>query len=81
MRKGIPEKSNKKNKKFKVLTPKGKIIHFGDSRYKDFTQHKDKKRKENYCKRSAGIVDKDGRLTKNNKEKANYYSRLHLWSC
>ena len=55
MKTGIPIKSNRKNKKFKVLTPNGKIIHFGDSRYEDFTQHKDKKRQENYCKRARCI--------------------------
>ena len=81
MIKGVPVKSNNKNKKLKVLTPKNKIIHFGDTRFKDFTQHKDKKRKKNYCVRSAGIVDKQGNLTKNNKEKANFYSRKFLWSC
>ena len=70
MIKGIPVKSNNKNKKLKVLTPKGKIIHFGYSPMKDFTQHKDKKRKENYCKRSAGIniivENSYGRVNKNN---------------
>ena len=78
---GKPIKSTNKNKKMMVLTPKGKIIHFGQIGYEDFTQHKDKKRKENYCKRSAGIKDKQGNLTKNNKESANYYSRKFLWSC
>ena len=81
MKIGVPIKSDRKNKKFKVLTPKGKIIHFGYSPMEDFTQHEDKKRRESYCKRSAGIKDKQGRLTKNNKESANYYSRRHLWFC
>ncbi len=81
MKKGIPVKSDNKGKKFKVLTPGGKIIHFGDSSMKDFTQHKDKKRRENYCKRSAGIRDGNGKLTKDNKESANYYSRKFLWKC
>ena len=81
MIKGVPVKSNNKNKKLKVLTPKGKIIHFGQIGYQDFRQHRDKKRKKNYCVRSAGIKDKQGNLTKNNKEKANYYSRKFLWSC
>ena len=80
MKKGIPVKSDRKGKKFKVLTPAGKIIHFGDSSMKDFTQHKDKQRQINYCKRSAGIKAK-GKLTKNNKESANYYSRKFLWDC
>tara|TARA_R100001463_G_scaffold45413_1_gene93683 strand:+ start:850 stop:1095 length:246 start_codon:yes stop_codon:yes gene_type:complete len=81
MKKGIPVKSSRKGKKLKVLTPAGKIIHFGDSSMKDFTQHKDKKRRENYCKRSAGIRDGNGKLTKDNKESANYYSRKFLWKC
>ena len=44
MKVGIPVQSDRKGKKFKVLTPKGNIIHFGDSSMKDFTQHKDKQR-------------------------------------
>ena len=81
MRVGVPIKSNRKNKKFKVLTPGNKIIHFGYSPMEDFTKHNDEQRKKNYCSRSAGIKDKSGRLTKNNKESANYYSRKFLWSC
>tara|TARA_R100001463_G_scaffold27214_1_gene63208 strand:+ start:210 stop:455 length:246 start_codon:yes stop_codon:yes gene_type:complete len=81
MKKGMPVKSDRKGKKFKVLTPKGKIIHFGDSSMKDFTQHKNKKRRENYCSRSAGIRDGKGKLTKDDKESANYYSRKFLWEC
>ncbi len=81
MKVGVPVKSDRKNKKFKVLTPMGKIIHFGEVGYQDFTQHKDKKRQISYCKRSAGIRDKQGKLTKDNKESANYYSRKFLWNC
>ena len=80
MKKGIPIKSTRKGKKLMVLTPQNKIIHFGHSSYEDYTQHKDTKRRENYCKRSAGIRDKNGKLTKNNKEKANYWAR-RLWKC
>ena len=75
-----PEKSKRKNKKFMVKTEKG-IIHFGDSRYKDFTQHKDKKRKESYCKRAKGIKDKNGKLTYKDKDTANYWSYNYLWKC
>ena len=79
MKTGIPIKSNRKNKKFKVLTPNGKIIHFGDSRYEDFTQHKDKKRQKSYLARSGGIKNKQGKLTKNDKNSANYWSRKVNW--
>ncbi len=81
MKKGIPIKSTRKGKKLMVLTPQNKIIHFGHSSYEDYTQHKDKQRQKNYCNRSAGIKDKQGNLTKNNKEKANYYARRFLWEC
>jgi hypothetical protein len=75
-----PEKSTRKNKKFMVLTQKG-IIHFGDSRYKDFTQHKNEKKREAYCKRSKGIKDKNGNLTYKDKNTANFWSRSLLWNC
>tara|TARA_R110001632_G_scaffold167721_2_gene286264 strand:+ start:354 stop:653 length:300 start_codon:yes stop_codon:yes gene_type:complete len=78
-----PVKSNKSGKKGQVyvLDKNGKkrLLHFGDSSMEDFTQHKDKDRRKNYLARSAGIKDKDGNLTKNNKNKANFYSRKYLW--
>ena len=74
-----PIKSTRKTKKMMVLTKKG-IIHFGDSSMEDYTQHKDEKRRINYCKRSAGIKDGNGNLTKNNKESSNYWSRKILWN-
>ena len=36
------EPSTHKNKKWSIKTPSGKIVHFGDTRYQDYTQHKDK---------------------------------------
>jgi len=56
-----------------------KLLHFGDSSMQDFTQHKDKQRKKNYLNRSAGIKDKSGNLTANNKNSANYWSRKINW--
>ena len=81
MKIGVPEKSNRKKKKLMVLNDNNKIVHFGDSKMFDFTQHKDKKRQTNYCKRAIGIKDGDGKLTKNNKESSNYYSLRFLWDC
>ena len=86
------EKSKSKNKKYSVITPSGKKINFGSlshEHFKDTTplklyknlDHNDKKRQKNYCKRAAGIKNKKGKLTKNNKESANFYSMRYLWSC
>ena len=77
-----PRKSTRKGKKGMVYVKKeGKkrLIHFGDSYMKDFTQHKDPKRRKSYLARSGGIRDKSGRLTKNNKNSANYWSRKVNW--
>lgn len=77
-----PVPSDKKNKKKMVLVKRGdkiKLVHFGQKGYEDFTQHKDKKRRKNYLTRSAGIRNKDGKLTKNDPFSPNYWARKELW--
>ena len=74
----VPFKSKAKNKRFSVYVKKnGKktLINFGDKRYKINSSAKARK---SYLARSAGIRDKQGRLTKNNKNTANYWSRK-MW--
>ena len=57
---------------------KPRLLHFGDSK---MGQHPDDpKRKASYCARSAGIKDKSGKKTKDNKNSPNYWSRL-MWKC
>ena len=77
-----PIKSTKKGKKMMVYVMKDgkkRLIHFGDSNMKDFTQHKDEARRKSYLARSGGIRNKQGKLTKNDKNSANYWSRKILW--
>ena len=80
--------SERKNKKYKVITPAGNIVHFGDTRYSQYKDkigkfshldHNDKQRRDRYLKRAKGIKDKQGKLTWKNKESANYYSIKYLW--
>jgi len=78
-----PFKSTAKNKKFSVYVMKDgkkKLIHFGDSRYEDFTEHKDEKRRASYLKRAKGIKDKQGKLTWKDKNTANYWAVKMLWN-
>jgi hypothetical protein len=56
-----------------------KLVKFGLRGMKDYTQHYDEKRRENYLLRSGGIKDKTGRLTKDDPFSANYWSRRILW--
>lgn len=77
-----PFKSKAKGKKMSVYIKKDgkkKLIHFGDANMKDFTQHKDKDRRKAYLARSAGIRNKEGKLTKDDKNSANYWARRILW--
>ena len=62
-----------------VLAKKGdqvKLIRYG---HRDYGHNISPKRKANYLKRSAGIRDGSGRLTKDNKLSANYWARKDLW--
>jgi len=79
-----PFVSKAKNKKFSVYVKNGKggikLIHYGDSRYKDFTQHKDEKRRKSYLARAKGIKNKDGQLTYKLKDTPNYWAVKKLWN-
>jgi hypothetical protein len=77
-----PFPSKAKGKKMSVYVMKNgkkKLIHFGDSNMKDFRQHKDPARRKSYLARSGGIRNKQGKLTKNDKNSANYWARKVLW--
>ena len=88
------EKSTKKGKKLmvKVKQNDGKIktIHFGNINYQHFKDktgflpkslnHGDKKRRDNYLKRSKSIKNKKKELTYLNPESANYHSVRILWN-
>lgn len=90
MTKPVFAKSTRKGKKYSVITPSGKKIHFGASnmeQYKDSTglglyshlDHNDKERRKRYLARAKGIKDKNGNLTWKDKESANYYAVRYLW--
>lgn len=77
-----PYKSTKQGKKGMVYVKKEggvRLIHFGDSSMSDMTKHKDKKRQKSYLARSGGIKNKQGKLTANDKNSANYWSRKVHW--
>ena len=74
-------KATAKNKKWKALFSKDidgkrkviKSTSFGDNRYQDYTQHRDKERRSRY--RSRHMKD----LTKGNYMNAGYLSYYLLW--
>ena len=63
-----------------VLAKKGddvKLVRFG---HKDYGHNYSKEARTNYLKRSAGIKNKSGGLTKDDKFSANYWARRELWA-
>ena len=66
------EYSNRLNKKYVVTLKNGNKIHFGDPRYEDYLTHLDRKR-------ASKIKDKDGNLTYNDPNSANFWSYHLLW--
>lgn len=78
-----PKEAPKGDKHKKVvLAKKGdevKLVKFGLRGMEDFTQHKDPERRKNYLARSAGIKDKSGKPTKDDKFSPNFWSRKVLW--
>ncbi|MFA5250694.1 MAG: hypothetical protein WC371_04750 [Parachlamydiales bacterium] len=78
-----PRPSTSKHKKMMVLASKKlngetrvRLIHFGALGY---GHNYSVRAKKNYLKRSAGIRNKSGRLTKDDPWSANYWSRKVLW--
>lgn len=78
-----PIPSTAKGKKMMVLATKivdgkkkAKIIHFGALGY---GHNYSPEAKKNYLTRSAGIRNKDGKLTKNDRWSPNYWARKILW--
>ena len=77
-----PVKSDKAGKKGMVYIQKGgskRLIHFGDSSMTDKRKGASEAQQKSYLARSGGIRNKEGKLTKNDKNSANYWSRKVNW--
>ena len=78
----ILQMSTRKHKKWMVVMNKGgkkRTIHFGDDRYQDYTQHKDKERRKNYRARASKIKNKGGKLTIRDPFTPNALAYYVLW--
>ena len=73
-----PMKSTRAGKKIMKNGAK-RLIHFGDSSMGDHKSGASKARQKSYLARSGGIRNKAGKLTANDKNSANYWSRRVNW--
>lgn len=73
--------SNPKKKGMVFVKKDGKkrLIHFGDASMTDKRKGATKAQQKSYLARSAGIRNKEGKLTKDDKNSANYWSRKINW--
>jgi len=51
--------STSKNKKYMVFDEEGKKVHFGDSRFSDYTKTKNKEKRNNFRNRNRKWKDAD----------------------
>ena len=68
--------SHLKNKKYMVVSPKGRVTHFGARGYSDYTIHEDDDRKRRYIARHKKNED----WTKKGIDTAGFWSRWLLWN-
>ena len=74
----IPQSSQRKHKKLYVIY-NNKEIHFGNSNYSDFLEHKDPTKRKNYRARASKILLNSGHPAYLNKNQPAYYSYRILW--
>lgn len=71
----------RKNKKYYAIIIDGtedNTIHFGDSRYSDYTEHGDNERRDRYRARASKLKS-NGKLTINSPLSPNFWSYWTLW--
>ena len=69
-----PYKSDKKDKKYYIITSSGKKVYFGATGYQDYTMHHDDARKQSYIRRHSANENW------NNPDTAGFWSRWLLWN-
>lgn len=69
-------KSSRKGKKWQVVLPDGKTVHFGAEGYLDYTQHHDKERRNRYIERHKAT----GKEQWDNPNTAGFFSKNLLWN-
>lgn len=72
--------SKRKNSKYVVTLKDGKKIHFGNPKYQDYLIPDDEEGQNKYLARATKTKNKQGELTADNPESANYWSIKLLWN-
>lgn len=78
------QKSTNKSKKWMVVTPEGRRVHFGGAGYSDYTRHRDEDRMRRYLKRhggsKSGLTSSKENWRKSGLDTAGFWSRWLLWN-
>jgi hypothetical protein len=80
---GIPfqdiQLSTRPEKKLMLITPEGKVVHFGAKNSISYLEKRDDKKRENYIKRHSKIYLKDGTRAIDKEYSPAQLSMLILW--
>ena len=71
----FPYKSDRKDKKYFIVTQSGRKVYFGATGYDDFTTHGDEKRRQAYVNRHKKNED----WNKSGIDTAGFWSYWFLW--
>ena len=78
-----PSRTQRKGKKYQVTVERSdgrkKTVAWGDASREDFLVHKDKKRRDNFQKRFAGIKKKDGSKASDDPFGSSFYATKYNW--
>lgn len=71
--------SNRENKKYRYIKEDGESVHFGDSRYQDFLDHKDPIRRNKFKQRFERMKNNNKKRSIDIFESPAYLSYNILW--
>ena len=71
--------SDRENKKYKYIKENGDVVHFGDSRYEDFLDHRDPIRRNRFRQRFGRMKNLNGKRSIDKFESPAYLSYHLLW--
>lgn len=78
-----PSRTERKGKKYQVTVERSdgrkKTVAWGDSSREDYLVHKDKKRRDNFQSRFAGIKKKDGSRASDDPFGSSFYAVRYNW--
>lgn len=76
---GFVQPSERKTKRFKIILPYNKVIHFGLKKAKTYVDHGDEAKRKAWRARMEKVTDDDGNFVYQDQTSPLYWSYHLLW--